>query len=489
MLDESTPTMLNFPPTQQPSLFRSRRLTGLCLSALVAMAGSAFAQEASGAPSDLVSRGRYLATAADCAACHTAPHGGQPFAGGYGIASPLGTIFSTNITPSKENGIGSYSEEDFARAVRDGVAKDGSHLYPAMPYTAYSKLTDDDMKALYAYFMTDVKPVESAPQKTELPFPFNIRASMAGWNLLFLGRDRFKPYPQRSEQWNRGAYLAEALEHCSTCHSPRNLLMAESSSRPLAGGSLGSWYAPNITSDPTSGNGGWSEDELVQYMRTGHVTGKAQAAGPMAEAVENSLQHLTDDDLRAIAVYVKSTEPVATGAAKSRYDYGKPSETEATLRGLPGQAANENGFHIFSGSCATCHQVNGQGNAFYPSLFHNTATGAAEPDNLIATVLFGLSRTVGDAHVFMPAFGQTASYTDRLSDKDVADVSNYVLTQFGNPNVKVTAKDVARIRDGGEKPLIAKLAPYTVPTAIAAALIVLAALAFALRRQTRRALA
>ncbi|OCJ08019.1 cytochrome C [Rhizobium sp. AC44/96] len=481
--------MLNFPPTPQPPLFRSLRSIGLCLSALGAMAGSTFAQDASSAPPDVVSRGRYLATAADCAACHTAPHGGQPFAGGYGIASPLGTIFSTNITPSQENGIGSYSEEDFARAVRDGVAKDGSHLYPAMPYTAYSKLTDDDMKALYAYFMTEVKPVESAPQKTELPFPFSIRASMAAWNLLFLGKDRFKPDPERSEQWNRGAYLAEALEHCSTCHSPRNLLMAESSSKPLAGGSLGSWYAPNITSDPTSGIGGWSEDELVQYMRTGHVAGKAQAAGPMAEAVENSLQHLTDDDLKAIAVYVKSTEPVATGAAKPRYDYGKPSETEATLRGLPGQAANENGFHIFSGSCAACHQVSGQGNTFYPSLFHNTATGAAEPDNLIATILFGLSRTVGDAHVFMPAFGQTASYTDRLSDKDVADVSNYVLTQFGNPDVAVTAADVARIRDGGDKPLIAKLAPYAVPVAIAAALIVLAALAFALRRQTRRAVA
>lgn len=454
----------------------------LCLSALVATAGASFADDAS----DLVARGRYLATAADCAACHTAPHGGTPFAGGYGIDTPLGKIFSTNITPSKEDGIGTYSEEDFSRAVREGVAKDGSHLYPAMPYTAYAKITDDDMKALYAYFMHEVKPDDHKPQKTELPFPFSIRASMAVWNLLFLDKTRFQPNPAKSAEWNRGAYLADALEHCATCHTPRNAFMAEDASQALAGGSVGSWYAPNITSDKVAGIGGWSDDQLIQYLKTGNVPGKAQAAGPMAEAVENSLQHLSDDDLKAIVTYLKDVPAIGSAEKTSRADLGKPSgEVEASLRGLPGQSPEENGYHIFSGSCAACHQVEGQGNDHYPSLFNNTATGEDRPDNLVSTILYGLHRKVGDQVAFMPAFGADASYTDRLSNKDIADVSNYVLANYGNPSVKVTPADVARIRDGGEKPLIVKLAPLAAPAAIVAAVIVLAVIVWLLSRRRR----
>ncbi len=454
----------------------------LCLSALVASAGASFADETS----DLVARGRYLATAADCAACHTAPHGGTPFAGGYGIDTPLGKIFSTNITPSKQDGIGNYSEEDFARAVREGVAKDGSHLYPAMPYTAYAKITDDDMKALYAYFMQEVKPDDHKPQKTELPFPFSIRTSMAVWNLLFLDKTRFQPNPAKSAEWNRGAYLADALEHCATCHTPRNAFMGEDASQALAGGSVGSWYAPNITSDKVAGIGGWPDDQLIQYLKTGNVPGKAQAAGPMAEAVEHSLQHLADDDIKAIVTYLKDVPAIGSAETTSRADLGKASvEVEASLRGLPGQSPEENGYHIFSGSCAACHQAEGQGNDHYPSLFHNTATGEDRPDNLVSTILYGLHRKVGDHVAFMPAFGAEASYTDRLSDKDIADVSNYVLANYGNPSVKVTPADVARIRDGGEKPLIVKLAPLAAPAAIVAAVIVLAVIVWLLSRRRR----
>lgn len=454
----------------------------LCLSALVATAGASCASDTS----DLVARGRYLATAADCAACHTAPHGGTPFAGGYGIDTPLGKIFSTNITPSKEDGIGRYSEEEFARAVREGVAKDGSHLYPAMPYTAYAKITDDDMKALYAYFMNEVKPDDHKPQKTELPFPFSIRTSMAVWNLLFLDKTRFTPNPAKSVEWNRGAYLADALEHCSTCHTPRNAFMAEDASRLFAGSAVGSWYAPNITSDKVAGIGGWSDEELIQYLKTGNVVGKAQAAGPMAEAVENSLQYLPDEDLKAIVTYLKDVPAIGSGDAPSRADLGKPSAVvEASLRGLPGQAPDENGYHIFSGSCAACHQPEGQGNDHYPSLFHNTATGENRADNLVSTILYGLHRKVGDHVAFMPAFGPDASYTDRLSDKEIADVSNYVLANYGNVAVKVTEADVARIRDGGEKPLIVKLAPLAAPAAIVAAVIVLALIVWLASRRRR----
>ncbi|AYD03543.1 cytochrome c [Neorhizobium sp. NCHU2750] len=458
----------------------------LCLGTLAATSSVVLADD----NSDLVARGRYLATAADCAACHTAPRGGAPFAGGYGIDTPLGKIFSTNITPSKEDGIGSYSEADFARAVREGVAKDGSHLYPAMPYTAYSKITDDDMKALYAYFMHEVKPDDHKPQQTELPFPFSVRSSMAVWNLLFLGQDRFKPNPAKSAEWNRGAYLAEALEHCSTCHTPRNTLMAEASGQSLAGGSIGSWYAPNITSDKVSGIGGWSDEDLTQYLKTGHVAGKAQAAGPMAEAVENSLQHLSDDDIKAIVTYLKDTPAISSGDKQSRSDLGKPStEAEAALRGTPGQEIGENGFHVFTGSCAACHQVDGQGNDHYPSLFHNTATGGDRPDNLVSTILYGLHRTVGETETFMPAFGPDASFTDRLSDRDIADVSNYVLSHYGNSAVKVTPTDVARIRDGGEKPMIVELAPFAGPIAVGVVVFVIALITWlALRRRSQPAL-
>jgi mono/diheme cytochrome c family protein len=478
MLDESTLFMPKLLPALSPIF--------LCLTALAATSGLALAEDTISASSDLIARGRYLATAADCAACHTAPHGGTPFAGGYGIDTPLGKIFSTNITPSKTDGIGNYSEEEFARAVRDGVAKDGSHLYPAMPYTAYAKITDEDMKALYAYFMNEVKADDHKPQQTALPFPFSIRTSMAVWNMLFLDKTRFEPNPAKSAEWNHGAYLAEALEHCGTCHTPRNGFMAEDGSLPLAGGAIGPWFAPNITSDKVAGIGGWSDADLVQYLKTGNVRGKAQAAGPMAEAVENSLQHLPDEDLKAIVTYLRDVPASASGDEQSRADLGKPStEIEASLRGLPGQEPNENGFHIFSGSCASCHQPEGQGNLHYPSLFKNTATAAHRADNLIATVLYGVHRTVGDNVAFMPAFGPDASYTDRLSDEDIADVSNYVLTNYGNPAVKVSAADVALVREGGEKPLIVRLAPLAAPAAIACGVFVVGLISWLLIRRRR----
>ncbi len=478
MLDESTLFMPKLLPALSPIF--------LCLTALAATSGLALAEDTISASSDLIARGRYLATAADCAACHTAPHGGTPFAGGYGIDTPLGKIFSTNITPSKTDGIGNYSEEEFARAVRDGVAKDGTHLYPAMPYTAYAKITDEDMKALYAYFMNEVKADDHKPQQTALPFPFSIRTSMAVWNMLFLDKTRFEPNPAKSAEWNHGAYLAEALEHCGTCHTPRNGFMAEDGGLPLAGGAIGPWFAPNITSDKVAGIGGWSDADLVQYLKTGNVRGKAQAAGPMAEAVENSLQHLPDEDLKAIVTYLRDVPASASGDEQSRADLGKPStEIEASLRGLPGQEPNENGFHIFSGSCASCHQPEGQGNLHYPSLFKNTATAAHRADNLIATVLYGVHRTVGDNVAFMPAFGPDASYTDRLSDEDIADVSNYVLTNYGNPAVKVSAADVALVREGGEKPLIVRLAPLAAPAAIACGVFVVGLISWLLIRRRR----
>ena len=258
------------------------------------------------AEDDLVKRGEYLAKAGDCIACHSAPQG-KPFAGGLPLATPLGEIVSTNITPSKTQRHRQLHARSVQRgAARSGVRADGQHLYPAMPYTSYAKVSDDDVKALYAYFMQGVAPVDTSPPPTALPFPFNIRLSMAAWNLLFLDHQPFNADPAKSVEWNRGAYLVQGLAHCSTCHTPRNALMAEDTSASLGGSVVGTWYAPNVSSDTTSGIGSWSEDEIAAYLRTGHVVGRAQAAGPMAEAVDNSFQHLSDTDLHAMAVYLKS---------------------------------------------------------------------------------------------------------------------------------------------------------------------------------------
>lgn len=456
------------------------RLRYVLLSLAVAL-GYSTAHAADADQSNTVSAGKYLATAADCIACHTA-NGGKPYAGGYAISSPMGTIYSTNITPSKTAGIGNYTEEQFAKAVREGVTPDGTHLYPAMPYTAYAKMTDQDIASLYDYFMKEVKPVDEVPQQTKLNFPFNIRASMIGWNMLYHDNTRFTPDASKSDEINRGNYLANALEHCATCHTPRNAMMAEDNSKFLGGGSLGSWYAPNITSDKVSGIGNWTQDELVTYLKTGHLAGKAQAAGPMAEAIEHSLQHLSDSDLKALSAYILQVPPVASTEKQARDTYGKPSTTEETSRGNEVKDADA-GWRVFSSTCAACHQANGQGTHVYPSLFNNSVTGADRPDNLISAVLYGVHRTANGTTAYMPAFGPSAYYTDRLSDQQIADVSNYVLTNYGNPSVKVTVDDVKTIREGG-KP--SALVQFALPGIIVIAIIIIALIVVGLRRRQRK---
>jgi mono/diheme cytochrome c family protein len=332
----------------------------------------------------------YLATAADCGACHTAPCG-RPFAGGLPISTPLGTIYSTNITPSADFGIGRYTEEEFSRALRRGVRRDSANLYPAMPYTSYAKFTDGDVHSLYLYFTQAVKPVEQRAPPTRLPVPMNIRASMMAWNLLFLDTATFVPDPDQSAEWNRGAYLVQGAAHCGTCHTPRGFLMQEEASRALSGAQVGPWYAPNITSDPISGIGRWTKEELVAYLRTGHLSGKAQAAGSMDEAVEDSFQHLAAADLDAI---VKSVPAIRDPADQvSRFSAGKMYSELARLRGRDGirsdSESDPSGAELFQGNCASCHSAEGQGSkdGYYPSLFWNSATGAKNATNLIATIL------------------------------------------------------------------------------------------------------
>jgi mono/diheme cytochrome c family protein len=421
----------------------------------------------------LLQRGRYLATAGDCVACHTAP-GGKPYAGGLTVPTPIGNIIATNITPSTTAGIGHYTEQQFSDALRKGIRADGQRLYPAMPYTSYAQVTDDDVRALYAYFMHGVVPVDNRPAPTRLPFPFNIRLSMAGWNLLFLDSKPFTPDPAKGVAWNRGAYLVRGLAHCSTCHTPRNLLMAEQSSRELAGGAVGTWLAPNITSDANSGVGGWSEQQLVDYLRLGHATGKAQAAGPMAEAVEHSLQHLEPADLQAIASYLK-TVPAHHDSADTRAvdSWGAAFDGAAEQRGtaLADDAEQWSGAQLYDAHCASCHQVSGEGSfdGGLPPLFHNTATGRTDTGNLVMVILEGI-RWTDATGVHMPGFAHA------LSDHQVANLGNYLTLRYGNPAARITATQVANLRSGGAPShlvALARLAMVVVVVVLILAIIVL----------------
>lgn len=427
-----------------------------------------------------VSKGEYVAIAADCAACHTTK-GGAAFAGGYSIQSPMGVIWATNITPSKQYGIGHYTEAQFSRAIREGVTPDGHRLYPAMPYTAYARMTDEDTAALYQYFMTQVKPVETASKVTRLPFPFNVRASMIGWNALYANGKPFTADAAKSQQYNRGDYLVNGLAHCTACHTARTLFMGEDSKRPLGGGALGAWYAPNITGDKAGGIGGWSDADLYAYLKTGHVMGRAQAAGPMAEAVENSLQHLTDADLGAIVTYLKQAPAVTGTESQPRYATGQPSMEEVALRGNAVKDVDP-GWKVYTGTCATCHGARGEGTSGYPSLFHNTTVGADRADNLIATILYGVQRSVAGKAIAMPAFGPGASFTERLSDQQIADVSNYVLKNFGQAKPDVTADTVASMRAGGPTPTLVLLARFGIPIGI----IIVIGLVLLLVRRSRK---
>jgi mono/diheme cytochrome c family protein len=462
----------------------------LIFFAATVVAGMCHAAEPADQTAAVVDRGEYLATAADCGACHTAP-GGRPFAGGLPIATPLGTIYSTNITPSADFGIGLYTEEEFSRALRHGVRRDGANLYPAMPYTSYAKFTADDAHALYVYFRQRVKPVEAQAPPTELPFPMNIRASMMAWNLLFLDGAAFVPDPQQSAEWNRGAYLVQGAAHCSTCHTPRGFLMQEETSRALSGAQVGPWHAPNITSDPISGIGRWTREELVAYLRTGHLSGNAQAAGSMGEAVEDSFQHLAAADLDAIATYIKSVAAIHDPADDaSRFTAGKKFSELAVLRGRDGissdNGADPTGAALFQGNCASCHSAEGQGSkdGYYPSLFRNSATGAKNPTNLIAAMLYGVDRTTSGGQAFMPGFGGHPTDANPLGDRDIVMLGNYVLAHYGSAGTTISEAEVAEERRGGpSSPLLA-----IVRAGVAAAVVVVClGIAFVVLRRRKRA--
>jgi len=455
------------------------QITGKFFAAAALLAGLGSTAAVSAAPSSadaaLIKRGEYLAVAADCGACHRqTAEDGAPFAGGYAIDSPMGRIIASNITPSTQYGIGDYSEQQFADALRKGVAADGSNLYPAMPYTAYQGLTDEDIHALYSYFMLAVKPVDIAPDEhTDLSFPFNIRQIMWGWNLLYRSDKPFEKQPDLSEQLNRGKYLVDVLAHCSTCHTPRNMMMAEDSSQYLAGSPLGGWYAPNITPD-SSGIGDWSQDDIVSYLKTGHLAEKAQAAGPMAEAVEHSFRYLGDNDLHAIAAWIQQIPAIKTPVATPSAQAAEPRDINQLVKGQGDQSSladssSTDGAELYNGACASCHGREGQGTAdnFYPSLTNNSAVSGPTAQNLVMTIVDGIHRKSSDSDVGMPAFGQ------QLNDAQIAAVTHYVRQQFGNINEDISAEQVKTLRSGGEAPFIVRYVDYLIAAGVFIALLLL----------------
>jgi mono/diheme cytochrome c family protein len=374
-----------------------------------------------------IQRGRYLTVAADCAACHTLPGSGQQFGGGRPIETPFGKILASNITPDRETGIGAWSDEDFVGSLLNGTGRAGEHLYPVMPYTYFTRLTRDDALAILAYLKT-VAPVRNQVVSNQLPFPFDIRASMIAWNALFFTPGRFQPRADKTEEWNRGAYLVQGPEHCGLCHTGKNLLGGDKASATFRGNSLQGWFAPDLTNDAYRGLGGWSADQIVAYLKTGH-NDTAAATGPMAEEVSLSSSQMTDTDLRAIAAYLKDAPD--SGA-------GKPAAVAAN------DAAMRVGGAIYSDECSACHAPKGEGVAgLFPALAGSPSVQSAEPTSLLHVVLRG-TRSAGTqgapTAAAMPTFGWL------LDNEQVAAVTTYVRNAWGNVAPAVDASDVSRAR-------------------------------------------
>jgi mono/diheme cytochrome c family protein len=399
----------------------------------------------------LIDQGRYLVAAGDCISCHTRPNG-EPFAGGRALNTPFGVIYSANITPARPAGIGAWTEQQLARAMREGIAADGRHLYPAFPYTAYTKVTDPDVHAIHAYLQT-LKPVDYTPPKNRMPFPFSIRTLLTGWNMMFFEEGRYLPDASQSAEWNRGAYLTQGLGHCGACHTPRTFLGGERNSAALTGGdyldeiadevvdneitpmdesTVRLWGSANLTPSP-DGLGAWSLEEISAYLKTGH-SARAAAFGPMSEVIANSTSHLSNSDIHAIAVYLKGLPAAAQGAP-----------------GKPAAGLQRTGAIVYTTRCADCHLPTGLGipraaNAdaakTAPPLAGSAALQAPNPATLINVVLYGAHEAVQSEDSWPKMSGFELSVG--LDDEQIAALCTYVRSSWGNHAAAVDAAAVAK---------------------------------------------
>ena len=386
------------------------------------------------ANADPVKRGEYLARAADCLVCHTAP-GGAQYAGGLAFPLPFGTLYSTNITSDKDTGIGNYSDQDFLNAVQRGIRRDGARLYPAMPYASYTYMTDADVLAIKAYLFS-LPAVHADNPADTLTFPFNQRWSMVFWSLLFNADARFTPNTAQSAAWNRGAYLAEALAHCGECHTQRNLAFALDNRKKFAGAVAAGWKAFNITSDKDTGIGGWSDDEVFAYLANGHAQGRGTAAGPMGEAIDQSFSQLAPADIHALVGYVRSVPAVTSSEPATIAPPAPASPKEG------GATADATGKRVFEQACVSCHNWTGV-SAISPFATIAGARAVNDPTatNVAQIVISGTARHTPDGIISMPTFGGA------YSDAEIAAVANYVTTRFGSAPSNLTGKDVADLRN------------------------------------------
>jgi mono/diheme cytochrome c family protein len=373
-----------------------------------------------------VERGHYLATVGDCAACHTLPGSGHDFAGGRPIETPFGNLLAPNITPDPTTGIGAWTDDEFVDALTKGSGRQGTRLYPAMPYTYYTKLTRDDALAIRAYLNT-VPAVHNEVHANQLPFPFDIRATLAVWDALYFKQGTFQSAVGKSAEWNRGAYLAQGPAHCGMCHTPKNFLGADKTGEALQGYALQGWFAPNITNDPRRGLGSWSVDDIAAYLKTGHSRTGA-ATGPMSETLNLSTSHMSDDDLKAIAVYLKD--------APGQQEKAPPASDQATLK---------LGAQIYADECSGCHKSDGQGIAgIFPALSSSSAVQQTDPTSLLHVVLRGARSTGTDT---APTAAAMPAFSWILSDDQVAAVVTYIRNAWGNSGAPVSSSTVHKTRE------------------------------------------
>ena len=380
-----------------------------------------------------IARGEYLARAADCMVCHTSQDG-KPYAGGFAFNLPFGTLYSTNITPDKETGIGNYTDAQFLIALRRGVREDGARLYPAMPFTSYTFLTDADALAIKAYLFS-LAPVHASTRADTLSFPFNQRWLLGIWSWLFNPDQRFQANPAQSPEWNRGAYVSEALAHCGECHTPRNVAFALNNRKKFSGAVTAGWRAYNITSDRGTGIGAWHEDVFV-YLSKGHAMGHGTASGPMGEAVDDSFSYMAPEDVRAVVTYLRSIPAVASSDLPATL--APPADPSHKVGPM---TVDSRGKEVFEGACAGCHDWSGES----PISAFATLTGARAVNDPSATnvaqiVIFGTRRFTPPGIVSMPAFGGT------YSDAEIAAVANYVTARFGAKGSSIGEHEVASLR-------------------------------------------
>ncbi|SEG07849.1 cytochrome c [Marinobacterium lutimaris] len=395
--------------------------------------------QAQAADAELVKRGEYVAAAADCSVCHTEP-GQKAYAGGHGIDSPFGAIYSTNITPDEKTGIGSYSRDEFAAAVREGIRKDGAHLYPAMPYTAYAGISDADIDALYAYFMQGVEPAEQANKETDLGFPYNQRWGITFWNWLFGGDDPYSNEAAAGDQ--RAAYLVDVLGHCGSCHTPRGTFFQEEAMTGddkvyLSGADIGGWHAPDIRAGKGGGLEQWSQADLEKYLQTGR-NAHAAVVGEMKPVIEHSMAKLRDEDIGLIAGYLKGLK----GDGENQITEGNGEATTAKLDSALLDV--DSGERLYVDNCGACHFSNAQGaDSVFPKLDRNPLVNAENPTGLIRVILAGArlpSTAKAPEDLAMPGFGW------RLDDAEVATLASFVRSGWNNKAAAVTSDQVAEVR-------------------------------------------